>query len=291
MSVVSTKQMLIKAKEGKYAVPAFNIHNLETVQVVAEAAAELKSPLIIAATPSTIKYAGPDYLLAIVNIASERFDIPIAIHLDHSENVDYIKNLIDMGYSSVMIDASHYPFEVNIQIVNEVTVYAHKYGVTVEAELGRLGGQEDDLIVEEKDSFFTDPNKAAEYVERTEIDSLAVAIGTAHGLYKSEPKLDFIRLKEINKKVEVPLVLHGGSGIPDLDVRKTIDLGISKVNIATELKIPFAEAVRSYLIKNPKANDPRKYLTPGKEAMKQVAIKKSLCVEVMEKHRKGWVNC
>lgn len=276
MSVVSAKEMLIQAFEGKYAVPAFNIHNLETVQVVAEAAAETQSPLMIAATPSTLAYAGTDYLLAIANVAAKRYNVPIAIHLDHAEDVPYIKSLIEMGYKSVMIDASHHPFEENIKIVKDVVDFASKYGVSVEAELGRLGGIEDDLVVDEADSFLTDPDKAVEYVQRTGIDSFAVAIGTAHGLYKADPKLDFERLREIHGKVDIPLVLHGGSGIPHDDVRRTIDLGISKVNIATELKIPFSQAVRQYLTENLEANDPRKYLTPGKEAMKKVAIEKIL---------------
>lgn len=278
MSVVSAKEMLIEARKGGYAVPAFNIHNLETIQVVSEAAAEMNSPLMIAATPSTLKYAGEDYLLAIVNVAAKRYNIPIAVHLDHAEDVPYIKTLIDMGYKSVMIDASHHPFEENIAIVREVVDYAHPRGVSVEAELGRLGGQEDDIIVDEKDSFYTDPKSAVEFVERTKIDSFAVAIGTAHGMYKSEPKLDFDRLKEISELVDIPLVLHGGSGIPDKDVQRTITHGIAKVNIATELKIPFAAAVRDHFLENPSANDPRKYLTPGKEAMKKVAIEKIMMV-------------
>ena len=277
-TVVSAKEMLIDARKGGYAVPAFNIHNLETIQVVSEAAAELKSPLMIAATPSTLKYAGEDYLLAIVNTAAKRYNIPIAVHLDHAEDVPYIKTLIDMGYKSVMIDASHHPFEENISIVREVVDYAHQYGVSVEAELGRLGGQEDDIIVDEKDSFYTDPKSAVEFVERTGIDSFAVAIGTAHGMYKSEPKLDFDRLEEISKLVDIPLVLHGGSGIPDKDVQRTIKQGIAKVNIATELKIPFAAAVRDHFLADPSANDPRKYLTPGKEAMMKVALEKILMV-------------
>jgi len=278
MNIVSSKDMLIAARKGGYAVPAFNIHNLETIQVVAEAAAELNSPLMIAATPSTLKYAGEDYLLAIVDVAAKRYNIPIAVHLDHAEDVPYIKQLIDMGYKSVMIDASHHPFEENIAIVQEVVKYAHSRGVSVEAELGRLGGQEDDLIVDEKDSFYTDPHAAVEFVEKTGIDSFAVAIGTAHGMYKSEPKLDFERLKTISELVEVPLVLHGGSGVPDRDVQRTITHGIAKVNIATELKIPFAQAVREYLKANPDANDPRKYLTPAKEAMKKVAMQKIMMI-------------
>jgi tagatose 1,6-diphosphate aldolase GatY/KbaY len=276
MNIVSTKQMLTNARAGHYAVPAFNIHNLETIQAITEAAAECNSPLIIAATPSTLAYAGHDYLLALVKVAAKRYNVPIAVHLDHSEEISYIKKMIDYGYKSVMIDASKYPFEDNIRIVKEVTDYASKFDVSVEAELGRLGGQEDDISVSDRDSFFTDPDSAVEFVERTGIDSFAVAIGTAHGLYKADPKLDFARLEEIYSKVSIPLVLHGGSGVPTADVQKTMQLGISKINISTELKTPFAAAVRDYFIENPGTNDPRQYMKPGKDIMKKVAIEKIL---------------
>ncbi|SHH80221.1 tagatose-bisphosphate aldolase catalytic subunit [Caloranaerobacter azorensis DSM 13643] len=274
MPIISTKQMLLDAQRRKYAVPAFNIHNLETIQVVVEIANELRSPVILAATPSTVRYAGADYLLAIGNAAASRYDIPISLHLDHSEDFDYIKMCIDLGYKSVMIDASHESFGENIRKVKRVVEYAHQRGVTVEAELGCLMGQEDDIDVSQKDAMMTDPDLAKTFVEKTGIDSLAVAIGTAHGLYKSEPKLDFKRLQEIRDKVKVPLVLHGASGVPSKSVQESIKLGICKVNIATELKIPFANAVKHYFLSNPNANDPRKYLTPGKNAMKQVVIRK-----------------
>lgn len=273
--IVSTRDMLLKAQKYGYAVPAFNFHNLETIQVIVEAANEMKSPVILAGTPGTFNTGGRDYLQAIVEAAARRYkNIPIAIHLDHHETFDSIKESIDIGTKSVMIDASHYAFEENIKRVKEVVDYAHRWDVTVEAELGRLGGQEDDLVVDEKDSFFTDPDAAVEYVERTGIDSLAVAIGTAHGMYKSEPNLDFDRLAEIRKKVSIPLVLHGASGVSVEDVRKGISLGITKVNIATELKIPFSDEVRKYLIENPEENDPRKYLAKAKEEMKKVVIDK-----------------
>ncbi|MCY6960575.1 tagatose bisphosphate family class II aldolase [Clostridium brassicae] len=272
--IVSTKEMLLKAQKEGYAVPAFNIHNLETVQVVVETAAEMRSPVILAGTPSTIKYAGADYLISIASTAARKYDIPIAIHLDHFEDVSLIKNYIDLGFRSSMIDASHEPFEKNIETVKEVVEYAHKSGATVEAELGRLGGQEDDLVVDEKDTMYTNPQSAKEFVERTGIDSLAVAIGTAHGLYKGEPKLDFNRLKEIRELVDVPLVLHGASDVPDELVQKAISLGICKVNVATDLKIPFANAVKNYFLEHPDANDPRKYMVPGKEAMKAIVMHK-----------------
>ncbi|WP_432663269.1 tagatose bisphosphate family class II aldolase [Wukongibacter baidiensis] len=274
MSIVSTKEMLIDAQRRKYAVPAFNIHNLETMKVVVEAAEELRSPVILAATPSTVKYAGAEYLVAIAKAAARKHSIPIALHLDHYEDIDLIKRYIGLGFSSAMIDASHEPFEENIRRTKDIVEYAKVRGVTVEAELGRLVGQEDDLIVDEKDSVYTDPNLAVEFVEKTNIDSLAVAIGTAHGLYKSEPKLDFNRLAEIRENVSIPLVLHGASGVPHESVEKSIELGICKVNIATELKIPFANAVMEFFKENPRANDPRKYLVPGKMAMKEVVLQK-----------------
>ena len=203
-------------------------------------------------------------------VASNKYNIPIAIHLDHFENVDAIKKDIDIGFRSCMIDASKYEFEKNIEIVKDVVEYAHKFDAVVEAELGKLGGREDDIEVDAKDAMYTNPDDALEFVNRTGVDSLAIAIGTAHGLYKGEPKLDFERLKEIREKVNVPLVLHGASDVPDELVEKAISLGICKVNIATDLKVPFSDAVKEYFKENPKSNDPRKYMTPGKEAMKKI---------------------
>ncbi|WP_297597649.1 tagatose bisphosphate family class II aldolase [uncultured Cetobacterium sp.] len=272
--LVSTNQMLIDAQKGGYAVPAFNIHNLETIQVVVDTANEMKSPVILAATPSTVKYAGIEYLIKMVETASDKYDIPIAFHLDHHEDVEDIKKAIKLGCKSVMIDASHHSFEENIKIVKEIVNFAHRYNVTVEAELGKLVGQEDDLIVDESQSSYTDPKMAKEFVEKTGVDSLAIAIGTAHGLYKSEPKLDYKRLEDIKKLVKIPLVLHGASGVPFDSVRRTIEDGICKVNIATELKIPFATSLKEFFAMNPNETDPRKYLIPAKEAMKKVVIDK-----------------
>ncbi len=273
-SIVNTRGMFQKAQIGSYAIPAFNIHNLETFQVVVETASELKSPVILASTPGTISYSGGDYLVAIGNVAAAKYDVPIALHLDHFESFEEIKKYIDYGFKSAMIDASHLPYEENIKLVKQVVEYAHAHGVSVEAELGRLGGVEDDLVVDEKDSKFTNPLQAKEFVELTGIDSLAVAIGTAHGLYKGEPKIDFERLEEIRSYVDIPLVLHGASDVPEEMVRRTIQMGICKVNIATDLKMPFSDAVKEFFRQNPDANDPRKYMTPGKEAMKKVVIDK-----------------
>ena len=274
MKIVSTREMLNKAQREGYAVPAFNIHNLETLQVVVETAAELKSPVILAGTPSTINYAGGEFIVSMADAAAGKYDIPIAIHLDHYEEVDEIEEYIKLGFRSAMIDASHKAYEDNIATVKQVVEFAHKYDTTVEAELGRLGGQEDDLIVDEKDTKYTNPKQAKEFVEKTGIDSLAVAIGTAHGLYKGVAKLDFDRLKEMRDMVDVPLVLHGASDIPDELVKKAISLGICKVNVATDLKIPFSDAVKKYFIENPTANDPRKYMQPGKDAMKKIVAHK-----------------
>lgn len=275
-NITSTREMLLRAQKEGYAVPAFNIHNLETLQVVVDSAVSLRSPVIIAGTPSTINYAGAEYIRAMAEVAAKKYDIPIAIHLDHFEDVGGIKKNIDIGFRSCMIDASMEVFEKNIEITNTVVEYAHRYDCTVEAELGKLGGQEDDLIVDEKDALYTNVDDAVEFVKRTCIDSLAVAIGTAHGLYKGEAKLDFDRLKEIRSRVSVPLVLHGASDVPDEVVQKAISLGICKVNIATDLKIPFSDAVKEYFHENPTANDPRKYMTPGKEAMRKIVEHKIL---------------
>lgn len=268
--ITSKRSILLNAQANGYAVPAFNIHNLETLKAVLETAADLRSPVIIAATPSTVRYIGEYYLIGMMEASIKQFDIPVCFHLDHHERLENIKELIDLGIHSVMIDASHHEFEENIKIVSEIVEYAEKRGVAVEAELGRLSGIEDDMEVDEKDKMYTDPYQAKEFVVRTGVDSLAVAIGTAHGLYKGKPKVDINRLAAIQKEVEVPLVLHGGSGLSDDLVQETIRLGICKVNIATELKIAFAQGLRSYLEENPEVNDPRYYFKDAIANMKRV---------------------
>lgn len=274
MYLISSREMLKRAQQGGYAVPAFNIHNLETVQVIVETASEMGSPVILAGTPGTYDYAGTDYLISICKEAAHKHSIPLVLHLDHHEDLQDIRTKVGHGIRSVMIDGSHHAFDQNIDIVRSVVQYCNRFDASVEAELGRLGGQEDDLIVDTADALMTDPASAAEFVRRTGIDSLAVAIGTAHGLYKAEPKLDFSRLDKIRTVVDIPLVLHGASGVPDEMVRRCIDLGVSKVNVATELKIAFSDAVKQHFADHPDANDPRKYITPGKAAMKQVVMDK-----------------
>ena len=259
---------------------------------VAEAATEEKSPAIVALTPSAIKYGGLAYLSKIVKTAAEAAPVPMSLHLDHGEDFDTAQKCIDAGFTSVMIDGSHLKFEDNIALTKRVVDIAHPKGVSVEAELGRLAGVEESTI-EEKDAILTDPNVAAEFVEKTEVDALAVAIGTSHGAYKfkTEPKLDFGRLELIKEQVDIPLVLHGASsvpswiiekaakygaqlegakGIPEDHIRKAITMGIAKINIDTDLRLAFTATVREVLAKSPKEFDPRKILGPAKEAMKEV---------------------
>lgn len=274
MFIVSTKNLLEDADKGGYAIPAFNIHNMETIHAVVEAANEMNSPLIIAATPGTVSYAGPQYLVNMVQAAAKNSHVPIALHLDHHEDVESIKEMIKLGAKSVMIDASALPYEENIAKVKEVVDFAKNYDVSVEAELGRLVGIEDDLVVDESESELTDPELANDFVERTGIDSLAVAIGTAHGLYAGEPKIDLERLEKIQSKVDVPLVLHGASDVPETTVRAAIERGISKVNISTDLKIAYADALKTYLKEHPEADDPRHYTKDAQAAMKQLAKEK-----------------
>lgn len=274
--MINSKELLLHAQKNGYAVPAFNCHNLETIQVIVETANELRSPVIIAGTPGTFDYAGRDYIQSIVETAAKKYNIPIVLHLDHHTKIEDIEASLKLGTKSVMIDASHHSYDENIAIVKKVVELAHKFDATVEAELGILGGQEDDLVVNEKDSKYTNPQQAVDFVKKTGIDSLAVAIGTAHGLYKEDPKLDFERLKEIRSLVTIPLVLHGASGVPEEAVKKTISLGITKVNIATELKIPFSHKLREYLVAHPEENDSRKYMKDAKKAMAEVVKEKIL---------------
>jgi len=204
-----------------------------------------------------------------VEAATKNTDIPVALHLDHGSSFEKAMECIRRGYSSVMIDGSKYPFEENIAMTKKVVEAAHSVGVSVEAELGKLGGTEDDHTVEEREATFTDPDEAVEFVERTGIDALAVAIGTAHGVYKGEPNLDFKRLETINNKIDIPLVLHGASGVPDSDVRKAVSFGINKVNVNTAFQQAFTSKVKELFAEDPELYDPRKYCGPGRDAIKE----------------------
>lgn len=274
MTVISSTPLLEAARKGKYCIGAFNVHTLEMLQAVVEAAEETQSPLIIQSTVGTVKHLGPDYIAKAALVASERSSVPIALHLDHCSDFDIIMKCIRAGYSSVMIDASHEPFDVNVEMTKKVVEAANAVGVNVEAELGRVGGVEDDIVVDEQHAMLADPDECARFVELTGVHTLAPAIGTAHGIYKGEPNIDFDRIEKIASKVSVPLVLHGGSGIPDEQVKRCVALGMSKMNVATELRIVFSNAIKEVFNQNPEENDPRKYMVPAKEALKKAAIEK-----------------
>lgn len=267
MALVTTKKMLLDAQAGGYAVGAFNVENMEMVQAVIAAAEELGAPVIMQTTPSTLNYAGPEFYFANVKAAAEGARIPVAIHLDHGNSFELAVKAFRNGYTSIMIDGSHHVFEENVEITRRVVEVCHSAGIPVEAELGKVGGKEDSL--DGGDGGYTVPEEAAEFAERTEVDSLAVAIGTAHGVYKGIPKLDVDRLSEIRKVVEVPLVLHGTSGVPDETVRECIERGICKVNYATDLRIAFTDGVKECLAANPKVFDPKKYGGAGREKVKE----------------------
>ncbi|ACX88162.1 tagatose-bisphosphate aldolase subunit KbaY [Pectobacterium parmentieri] len=274
MSIISTKYLLQDAQSRGYAVPAFNIHNAETIQAILDVCKEMQSPVILAGTPGTFKHIAFEEIYALCEAYSESYDMPLALHLDHHESLADISHKVNAGVRSAMIDASHFPLAENVRLVKTVVDFCHRHDCSVEAELGRLGGVEDDMDVDEESAFLTDPQEARHFVELTGIDSLAVAIGTAHGLYTKRPKIDFDRLAEIRAVLDIPLVLHGASDVPDEYVRRAIELGVCKVNIATELKIAFAAAVKKWFGDNPEGNDPRYYMRVGMDAMKEVVRSK-----------------
>lgn len=273
MPLTITKQLLSDAQKGGYAVGAFNVENMEMVQAVLAAAEELQSPVIMQTTPSTVKYAGLDYYLANVRTAAERASVPVVMHLDHGSSFELAMQALRTGYTSIMIDGSHDPFDENVAVTKSVVDACHPSGVPVEAELGKVGGKEDDLEGGEGNPY-TDPQEAKAFVEATGVDSLAVAIGTAHGVYKGTPKLDVNRLSEIREVVSIPLVLHGTSGVPDDAVIECIRRGICKVNYATDLRIAFTKGVTDYLKENPDAIDPKKYNARGREEVKKYVMSK-----------------
>ena len=280
MALVTTKQLLLDAQKGGYAVGAFNVENMEMVQAVVAAAEELRSPVIMQTTPSTVKYANLNYFYENVKVAAQESSGPVVIHLDHGNSFELAMQAYRTGYTSIMIDGSHEGFEDNIALTSAVVKACHPGEVPIEAELGKVGGKEDDLDGGEGDPY-TNPQEAAEFVERTGIDSLAVAIGTAHGVYKGVPKLDFSRLSEIRKAVSIPLVLHGTSGVPDEDVAECIKRGICKVNYATDLRIAFTKGINQVLKENPDTIDPKKYNAKGREEVrKYVMHKMKICQSI-----------
>ena len=274
MALVSSVPMLTEARKKGYCVAAFNIHTFEMMQAVVEAAEESRSPLILQTTVGTIKHLGVEYIVAAAKVAAEKAKVPIALHLDHCRDYELIIECLRKGYTSVMIDASKYPFEENVEQTRCVVEVAKAMEVNVEAELGKIGGVEDDIVVDESSALLADPSECERFVELTGVTSLAPAIGTAHGMYQGEPNIDFDRLEKISKKVDIPLVLHGGSGIPAEHIKRCISLGIAKLNVATELKQAFSLSIRQYFSKHPDELDPRKYMAPAKEDIKRIAKEK-----------------
>jgi fructose-bisphosphate aldolase class II len=291
--LVTNKDLMVPARKNGYAIGAFNVQNLESMSAIAEAATEEKSPVIMQITPSVIKYAGLAYISNLVRTAAQLAPVHVAMHLDHGGDFETAAKCINAGFTSVMIDGSFLSFDENVAVTKRVVNAAHPKGVSVEAELGKLAGVEERSVAE-KEAILTDPEAAVEFVEKTGVDTLAVAIGTSHGAYKfkSEAKLDLERLKVISEKISIPLVLHGASsvpqwivekankygaelsgakGIPEEQIKKAISLGIAKINIDTDLRLAFTATVREVLTNSPKNFDPRKILGPARDAMKEVA--------------------
>nr|WP_092071256.1 class II fructose-1,6-bisphosphate aldolase [Dendrosporobacter quercicolus]NSL49418.1 class II fructose-1,6-bisphosphate aldolase [Dendrosporobacter quercicolus DSM 1736]SDM23866.1 fructose-bisphosphate aldolase, class II [Dendrosporobacter quercicolus] len=294
MPLITSKEMFAKAYEGQYAVGAFNVNNMEIIQGIVEAAKEEQAPLILQVSAGARKYANHTYLIKLVEAALEDSGLPICLHLDHGEDFEICKSCVDGGFSSVMVDGSKLPFEENIALTKKVVDYAHARGVVVEGELGRLAGVEDAVNVSAKDATYTDPDQAVEFVERTGVDSLAIAIGTSHGAYKfkGEPELDFERLAKITRMLPgYPLVLHGAStvlpefvrkcndfggqlkgaqGVPEAMLLEAGKLGVCKINIDTDLRLAMTASIREHLATHPGDFDPRQYLKPAREAIKNM---------------------
>lgn len=266
------QSMLESAKKGGYAVGAFNAENAEMVWAITEAAKELRAPVIIQTTSSTLRHLPPIYFANMVKAGATGHDIPIAMHLDHGSSYQLAQECIENGYTSVMIDGSSLPYDENIELSKQVCDYALPRGIAVEAELGKVGGKEDDTVSETIE--YTDPQQAIEFVERTGITSLAIAVGTAHGLYTGKPHINMDRISEIRNLVDIPLVLHGASGLSDRTVREAVSRGICKINFATELRIAFSYALKAYNADNVGVYDPKKYLSAAREAVKTLVKEK-----------------
>lgn len=266
MTFMPVDDLLKAAEAGGYAVGAFNCNNMEIVQAIVEAAKAEKAPVIMQASQGAIKYAGINFIVEMARVAAAGAGVPVALHLDHGTSFSQVMQCIRSGFSSVMIDGSKYSLEDNIVLTRQVIAAAESVGVSVEAELGKIGGTEDDITVSDREAMMTDPEEARYFVEKTGIRSLAVAIGTAHGRYKGEPKLDFDRLKKIKALINIPVVLHGSSGVPDEAVQEAIALGVRKVNIDTNIREAFVEAARREIGANLDEIDPRKILGPARQS-------------------------
>jgi len=267
MPLVPAKALLEQALAGGYAVGAFNVNNMEILQAIIRAAEAERAPVILQASQGAIRYAGLPYITALAKAAAEEATVPVALNLDHGTSFEQIVRCLRFGFTAIMYDGSKYSLEENIERTRKVVELCHAAGVSVEGELGRIGGTEDDISVSEREAFLADPAEAERFVQETGIDYLAPAVGTAHGPYKADPEIDFERLARIHQLTGVPLVLHGASGVPDADIRRAIDCGVAKINIDTELRQAFSAAVKEFVGAHPEEIDPRKILGPAREAM------------------------
>lgn len=272
--LVSAKEILDHAHQNGYAVGGFNISNMEVLQGVIAAAEQEKSPVLIQASQGALKYAGIDFLASLVHLAARKTCVPVALHMDHGTDYNLIMGCIAGGFTSIMVDGSHHDLAQNIAVTQEVVKMCHAVGISVEAELGRLSGVEDDISVSDKDSKYTNPAEAKQFVDETKVDSLAIAIGSAHGKYKGVPKLDFDRLSEIKKLLNMPLVLHGASGIPEDSIRKAVSLGINKINIDTDLRQAFADGISGVFAAKPSEYDTRALCGSGRKEVTAATIAK-----------------
>jgi len=285
MNLVPMADILQDAHKRTYAVGGFNINNMEFLQGIIKGAEELNSPLILQASEGAIRYIGMDYVMQMVEAATKDTNIPVALHLDHGSSFESIMQCIRAGFSSVMIDASKKPFAENIALTKKVVEAAHSVNVSVEAELGTIGGTEDDHTVEEKDAMYTDPDQAKEFVEATGVDALAIAIGTAHGVYEGEPELDFERLDTIKQLIDMPVVLHGASGISAKDLETAVGYGVNKVNVNTDFQQVFTAKVKEIFAEKPELYDPRKYCGPGRDAITEKVKEK---IKMLSSNNKAW---
>jgi len=270
MPLTTTLKMLAAARKNRYAIAAFNFENMEMIQALISAGEEMNAPLILQTTPSTIRYASVELFAAIAAAAAKNPGLPIALHLDHGDSQRLVEDAMLAGYSSIMIDGSRLRLEENIALTKKAVEFCAKAGIPVEGELGRVGGKEDDIAGE--GSGYTDPEEAVKFVKETGVSSLAIGVGTAHGIYAVKPKLNPDLVSVLRDMLSVPLVLHGASGLDDSVVQDCIARGISKVNIATELRIGYTQAVREHLSKDPDCFDPKKYGASGREAVKKIAM-------------------
>lgn len=270
MPLVSMNEFLPRAKEERFAVGQFNMNNLEYVQAIIEAGKEEKSPLIFGASEGAIRYMGLANVVALAKVAAKESGLPVALHLDHGSSFEMVMKCIQAGFSSVMFDGSHYPLEENIRLTKKVVEAAHAVGVSVEGELGTIGGVEDDLVVDDEDATIANPDEAIRFWKETQVDAMAIAVGTAHGMYKGEPKIRFDIIEKVSQEIDAPIVLHGGSGVPDESIQKAISKGVGKINVNTENQVASTDVVRKLLAEQPDLIDPRKYLGPAREAIKEV---------------------